>query len=303
MTPTDAGLGAATVLNPVVPVRVRRMLNVESGLNDGLCTPFVLFAIAALAGEEGLAAVESIGAALQSTSPSASSSAWSSAPAPACCSAGRASTAGAPGTPGPSRSWCCRSWPTSRPSCPRATRSWPPSSPARPSPVPPAGSRTRSRRSGSPRPWPTRSASPSGSPSASSPCRCSSRTPGGTSSSSPCSPSPCCGWRPWPWPCSAPACRHPTVAFVGWFGPRGLASVVFTLLAAEGLELDPDLTQVIAAICLTVLLSVLAHGLSADPLARRYGAWVERTRPEQELLGATEPRSRRSLTHRARPSA
>ena len=30
----------------------------------------------------------------------------------------------------------------------------------------------------------------------------------------------------------------------------------------------------IAAICLTVLLSVLAHGLSADPLARRYGAWV-----------------------------
>ena len=68
VAPTDAGLGAATVLNPVVPVRVRRMLNVESGLNDGLCTPFVLFAIAALAGEEGLAAVESIGAALQSTS-------------------------------------------------------------------------------------------------------------------------------------------------------------------------------------------------------------------------------------------
>ena len=97
--------------------------------------------------------------------------------------------------------------------------------------------------------------------------------------------------------------KAPTVAFVGWFGPRGLASVVFTLLAAEGLELDAGLTQVIAAICLTVLLSVVAHGMSADPLARRYGAWVERTRPEQELLGATEPRSRRSLTHRARPSA
>ena len=92
--------------------------------------------------------------------------------------------------------------------------------------------------------------------------------------------------------------KAPTVAFVGWFGPRGLASVVFTLLAAEGLELDADLTRVIAAICLTVLLSVLAHGLSADPLARRYGAWVERTRPTQELLGATEPRSRRSLHHR-----
>ena len=90
--------------------------------------------------------------------------------------------------------------------------------------------------------------------------------------------------------------KAPTVAFVGWFGPRGLASVVFTLLALEGLELDADLTQVVATICLTVLLSVLAHGLSADPLARRYGAWVERTRPAQELGGSTEPRSRRSLT-------
>ena len=54
LAPTDAGLGAATVLNPVVPVRVRRVLNVESGLNDGLITPVVLFAIAAVAGEEDL---------------------------------------------------------------------------------------------------------------------------------------------------------------------------------------------------------------------------------------------------------
>ena len=50
LAPTDAGLGAATVLNPVVPVRVRRVLNVESGLNDGLATPVVLFAVAAAAG-------------------------------------------------------------------------------------------------------------------------------------------------------------------------------------------------------------------------------------------------------------
>jgi len=94
--------------------------------------------------------------------------------------------------------------------------------------------------------------------------------------------------------------RPQTVAFVGWFGPRGLASVVFTLLAAEGLDIDENLSRVISAICLTVLLSVLAHGLSADPLSRRYGAWAQRTRPTQELLGATEPRSRRSLHHRGR---
>ena len=94
--------------------------------------------------------------------------------------------------------------------------------------------------------------------------------------------------------------RPQTVAFVGWFGPRGLASVVFTLLAAEGLDLDADLVRVIATICLTVLLSVLAHGLSADPLARRYGAWAQRTRPDQELVGSTEPRSRVSLRERGR---
>src|SRR3954453_21636803 len=50
LAPTDAGLGAPTVLNPVVPARVRRLLNVESGLNDGLATPVVLFAVAAAAG-------------------------------------------------------------------------------------------------------------------------------------------------------------------------------------------------------------------------------------------------------------
>ena len=66
LAPTDAGLGAATVLNPVVPVRVRRVLNVESGLNDGLATPVVLFAIALISvptGEDGsavLAALEEL---------------------------------------------------------------------------------------------------------------------------------------------------------------------------------------------------------------------------------------------------
>ncbi len=52
ITPTDAGLGAPTVLNPVVPLRVRRGLNVESGLNDGLATPIVLVALGVLAEHE-----------------------------------------------------------------------------------------------------------------------------------------------------------------------------------------------------------------------------------------------------------
>jgi NhaP-type Na+/H+ or K+/H+ antiporter len=63
---------------------------------------------------------------------------------------------------------------------------------------------------------------------------------------------------------------HATVAFVGWFGPRGLASVVFGLLTLEDLG-GPAAKPVTAVIAFTVLLSVIAHGLTADPLARRYG--------------------------------
>ena len=63
---------------------------------------------------------------------------------------------------------------------------------------------------------------------------------------------------------------RPTVLFVGWFGPRGLASVVFVLLAVEELGESPAVGQAIAAVCLTVLLSVVLHGVSAGPLGRRY---------------------------------
>ena len=63
---------------------------------------------------------------------------------------------------------------------------------------------------------------------------------------------------------------RPAVLFVGWFGPRGLASVVFALLALEDLA-KPAARPVVTVIAFTVLLSVLAHGLTADPLARRYG--------------------------------
>ena len=55
--------------------------------------------------------------------------------------------------------------------------------------------------------------------------------------------------------------RPPTVAFVGWFGPRGLASVVFALLALESLEVDDDLHVVLTTISLTVLLSVIGARL------------------------------------------
>lgn len=63
-----------------------------------------------------------------------------------------------------------------------------------------------------------------------------------------------------------------TVAFVGWFGPRGLASVIFGLIAVD--ELHAEASEAVAVIGMTVLISVFVHGLSAKPLATRYGASV-----------------------------
>ena len=65
----------------------------------------------------------------------------------------------------------------------------------------------------------------------------------------------------------------PTIGFIGWFGPRGLASVVFAVFAYDSLE-GREAKTVLAAITLTVLMSVVAHGFSAAPLSRRYGEYV-----------------------------
>jgi sodium/hydrogen antiporter len=67
------------------------------------------------------------------------------------------------------------------------------------------------------------------------------------------------------------------VVFIGWFGPRGLASVVFALLALEDLG-ESDAAPAVKVITVTILLSVLLHGATAEPLARRYG-------PELVLAG------------------
>ncbi len=46
LAPTDAGLGQVIVNSPRVPTRIRQALNVEAGLNDGLSVPFLLFFMA-----------------------------------------------------------------------------------------------------------------------------------------------------------------------------------------------------------------------------------------------------------------
>ncbi len=66
--------------------------------------------------------------------------------------------------------------------------------------------------------------------------------------------------------------RRPTVAFLGWFGPRGLASIVFAVILAENAGLTHE-SLLLNTIFLTIGLSVLLHGLTAAPLAGRYAAW------------------------------
>ena len=66
------------------------------------------------------------------------------------------------------------------------------------------------------------------------------------------------------------ALRPPSVLFLGWFGPRGLASLLFAILILEEAAL-PHGQLVFNVVILTVLGSVFAHGMSAAPAATWYG--------------------------------
>jgi NhaP-type Na+/H+ or K+/H+ antiporter len=61
-----------------------------------------------------------------------------------------------------------------------------------------------------------------------------------------------------------------TLLFMGWFGPRGLASIVFTVMVV-GQHL-PGNDTIVAVVVWTIVLSVFAHGVSANTLASIYGA-------------------------------
>jgi len=90
--------------------------------------------------------------------------------------------------------------------------------------------------------------------------------------------------------------RRPTVAFLGWFGPRGLASIVFALIVVQEADL-PHAATIVQTAYVTVGLSVLAHGISAAPLASRYASWFSSHQtdamPAMESVPAGEHRWRR----------
>ena len=97
--------------------------------------------------------------------------------------------------------------------------------------------------------------------------------------------------------------RRPTVAFLGWFGPRGAASIVFALLLLEDDPL-PHEDVLLTTVFVTVGLSVLAHGVSAAPLANRYADWLDARAARSDATPESDASAdvRWRLEHEAEPS-
>ena len=85
-----------------------------------------------------------------------------------------------------------------------------------------------------------------------------------------------------------------SVAFIGWFGPRGLASIILALVVLEEEPDLPGLDLIIAATTVTVLGSVFLHGVTSRPFARIYSRKLDSLPPDApELAEAGEVRPRK----------
>jgi sodium/hydrogen antiporter len=73
--------------------------------------------------------------------------------------------------------------------------------------------------------------------------------------------------------------RSVSVLFMGWFGPRGLASIVLGLIVVSEAPLLAGREQIELVVALTVLVSVLLHGFTAAPLSTAYARRVETMSP------------------------
>ncbi len=88
--------------------------------------------------------------------------------------------------------------------------------------------------------------------------------------------------------------RSYSVIFLGWFGPRGLASIILGLLVIIEEPLLPGANDILLIMTVTVMMSIYAHGISAAPLAERYGRRTE-DMPEEapEMVEVPELPTRR----------
>ena len=73
-----------------------------------------------------------------------------------------------------------------------------------------------------------------------------------------------------------------TVMFLGWFGPRGLASILFALLILEGMGIEKS-EKITAVVIVTILMSILLHGITAAPFSRKYGLLVKKDTESEEM--------------------
>lgn len=89
--------------------------------------------------------------------------------------------------------------------------------------------------------------------------------------------------------------QRATVLFMGWFGPRGLASIVLGLVFVEEETHTPGEPTIRLAVMTTVLLSIFAHGASALPGMELYARALRRLPPDApELAGPAESPENRS---------
>ena len=93
--------------------------------------------------------------------------------------------------------------------------------------------------------------------------------------------------------------RLPTVAFMGWFGPRGLASIVFALIALD--EGIPGRQMLLTTVMMIVLLSVFLHGLSSVPLVAAYSRWYAEHVAKNPTASEAKPTIVPRLRHQLAP--
>lgn len=91
-----------------------------------------------------------------------------------------------------------------------------------------------------------------------------------------------------------------TLAVLGWLGPRGLASIVFALLAYDAVNRSEG-QVVLATVSVVVLLSVVAHGVSARPLAGWYSRYVDTLHPDRPEHDESAELPTRPLVRLRRP--
>jgi NhaP-type Na+/H+ or K+/H+ antiporter len=77
--------------------------------------------------------------------------------------------------------------------------------------------------------------------------------------------------------------RWPTILYMGWFGPRGLASLVFAAIVILDSDIS-DTDPIITVVILTVALSILLHGVTAYPGSNAYADWYQRQHEDHDAM-------------------